>query len=70
MLSVPEGATHCSTRIMANEMGLSQTAASRNRRVFGLQPHLQDIFKRSSDSPFGNSSRPGQQRRRQGRSGS
>jgi hypothetical protein len=55
---------------MANEMGLSQTAASRNRRVFGLQPHLQDIFKRSSDSPFGNSSRPGQQRRRQGRSGS
>ncbi|MHB1657615.1 MAG: IS630 family transposase [Burkholderiales bacterium] len=47
----PEGATHWSTRMMAREMELSQTAVSRIWRAFGLQPHRQETFKLSSD-PF------------------
>ncbi len=43
--SQPMNATHWSTRAMANEMGLSQTAVSRIWRAFGLQPHRQEIFK-------------------------
>ena len=39
--SVPDGATHWSTRSMAREAGLSQTAVSRIWRAFGLQPHRQ-----------------------------
>ena len=50
--SVPEGATHWSTRTMAREAGLSQTAVSRIWRAFGLQPHRQDTFKLSSDPLF------------------
>ena len=34
--SVPAGATHWSTRKMAREMSLSQTAVSRIWRAFGL----------------------------------
>ena len=49
--SVPAGATHWSTRSMAREAGLSQTAVSRIWRAFGLQPHRQETFKLSSD-PF------------------
>lgn len=49
--TIPEGATHWSTRMMAREAGLSQTAVSRIWRAFGLQPHRQDTFKLSSD-PF------------------
>ena len=49
--SVPEGATHWSTRLMAREAGLSQTAVSRIWRAFGLQPHRQETFKLSTD-PF------------------
>lgn len=49
--TVPEGATHWSTRTMAREAGLSQTAVSRISRAFGLQPHRQETFKLSSD-PF------------------
>src|SRR5438105_6829307 len=45
--TVPEGATHWSTRMMAREAGLSQTAVSRIWRAFGLQPHRQD----TSSSP-------------------
>jgi transposase len=37
--SVPAGATHRSTRTMAREMKLSQTAVTRIWRAFGLQPH-------------------------------
>ena len=49
--SVPTGATHWSTRTMASEMGMSQTAVSRIWRAFGLQPHRQETFKLSTD-PF------------------
>ena len=50
--SVPEAATHWSTRTMAREAGLSQTAISRIWRAFGLQPHRQETFKLSSDPLF------------------
>ena len=49
---VPAGATHWSTRSMAREAGLSQTAVSRIWRAFGLQPHRQETFKLSSDPLF------------------
>jgi transposase len=50
--SVPAGATHWSTRMMAREAGLSRTAVSRIWRAFGLQPHRQDTFKLSSNPLF------------------
>jgi transposase len=50
--SVPAGATHWSTRSMAREMSLSQTAVSRIWRAFGLQPHRQETFKLSTDPLF------------------
>lgn len=50
--SLPAGATHWSTRTMAREMNLSQTAVSRIWRAFGLQPHRQETFKLSSDPLF------------------
>jgi transposase len=50
--SVPAGATHWSTRSMARDTGLSQTAVSRIWRAFGLQPHRQETFKLSSDPLF------------------
>lgn len=50
--SVPDGATHWSTRAMAREASLSQTAVSRIWRAFGLQPHRQETFKLSSDPLF------------------
>jgi transposase len=50
--SVPAGATHWSTRTMAREMNVSQTAVSRIWRAFGLQPHRQETFKLSSDPLF------------------
>ncbi|MFE9773547.1 helix-turn-helix domain-containing protein [Streptomyces sp. NPDC005931] len=37
--STPKNATHWSTRVMATEMGLSQSTVSRSRRALGLQPH-------------------------------
>ena len=49
---VPAGSTHWSTRSMAREAGLSQTAVSRIWRAFGLQPHRQETFKLSSDPLF------------------
>ncbi len=48
----PVNATHWSTRLLADEMGLSQTAVSRIWRAFGLQPHRQESFKLSSDPHF------------------
>ena len=39
--TTPKDATHWSTRSMAAEVGLSQTAVSRIWRAFGLQPHRQ-----------------------------
>ena len=50
--SVPQGATHWSTRTLALEMGMTQTAISRIWRAFGLQPHRQETFKLSSDPLF------------------
>ena len=50
--SVPAGATQWSTRSMARDAGLSQTAVSRIWRAFGLQPHRQETFKLSSDPLF------------------
>jgi transposase len=50
--SVPDGATHWSTRTMARAMGVTQTAVSRIWRAFGLQPHRQETFKLSKDPLF------------------
>jgi transposase len=48
----PKGATHWSTRSLAAELGLSQSAVLRIWRAFGLQPHRQDIWKLSKDPQF------------------
>ena len=50
--SAPKNATHWSTRSMAQEVGLSQTAVSRIWRAFGLQPHRQETWKLSKDPLF------------------
>ena len=48
----PDGATHWSTRTMAQATGLNQTAISRIWRAFSLQPHRQKSFKLSRDPLF------------------
>jgi transposase len=48
----PVDATHWSTRSMAKETGMSQSAISRIWRAFGLKPHLVDTFKLSPDPLF------------------
>jgi len=48
----PCNATHWSTRSMAAEMGMSQTAVSRIWRAFGLKPHLVEQFRLSPDPQF------------------
>src|SRR3954453_5623139 len=50
--SAPKNATHWSTRSMAAESGLTQSAVSRIWRAFGLQPHRQDSWKLSKDPQF------------------
>ena len=50
--AAPKNATHWSTRSMAAEVGLTQTAVSRIWRAFGLQPHRQDTWKLSKDPLF------------------
>lgn len=50
--SAPKGATHWSTRSMAAEVGLNQTAVARIWRAFGLQPHRQETWKLSKDPLF------------------
>jgi transposase len=50
--SAPADATHWSTRSMAAQAGLSQTAVSRIWRAFGLQPHRQETWKLSRDPQF------------------
>ena len=47
--TVPADATHWSTRSLAAELGLSQSAVSRIWRAFGLQPHRQETWKLSKD---------------------
>ena len=48
----PNDATHWSTRSMAAESGLSQTAISKIWRAFGLKPHATEDFKLSPDPQF------------------
>ena len=50
--SAPKNATHWSTRSMAAEVGLTQTAVSQIWRAFGLAPHRQDSWKLSKDPLF------------------
>ena len=50
--TVPRDATHWSTRSMAREVGLNQTAVHRIWKAFGLQPHRQDAWKLSKDPQF------------------
>jgi transposase len=46
------GDSHWSTRSMARNTGMSQTAISRIWRAFGLKPHLVDTWKLSTDPQF------------------
>jgi transposase len=48
----PKDATHWSTRSLAKELGLSQSAVSRIWRAFGLQPHRVETWKLSKDPLF------------------
>ena len=50
--TAPKDATHWSTRSMAAEVGLSQSAVSRIWRAFGLQPHRHETWKLSRDPQF------------------
>jgi transposase len=47
--STPRGATHWSTREMAQAIGLSHMTVSRIWKAFGLQPHRTETFKLSPD---------------------
>jgi transposase len=48
----PKDATHWSTRSMAREVGLTQTAVHDIWQAFGLKPHLQEKWKLSGDPQF------------------
>ena len=50
--STPKDATHWSTRSMAREVGLTQSAVQRIWKAFGLQPHRQQSWKLSKDPLF------------------
>ena len=50
--SIPANSTHWSTRLMAQEAGLTQNAIVRIWRAFGLQPHRVENFKFSKDPQF------------------
>ncbi|WP_053844942.1 IS630 family transposase [Paracidovorax avenae] len=50
--SVPDNATHWSTRSLAAHLGMSQTAISRIWRAFALAPHRTEGFKLSTDPHF------------------
>src|SRR3954471_18556553 len=50
--TTPKNATHWSTRSMAAEVGLNQSAVHRIWKAFGLQPHRQDAWKLSKDPQF------------------
>jgi transposase len=50
--TTPKNATHWSTRSLAAELGMSQSAVSRIWRAFGLQPHRQQTWKLSRDPQF------------------
>jgi len=50
--TTPKDATHWSTRSMAREVGLTQSAVLRIWRAFGLQPHRVETWKLSRDPQF------------------
>jgi len=50
--SMPANSTHWSSRLMAKQTGLSQTAIVRIWHAFGLQPHRVENFKFSKDPQF------------------
>ena len=50
--SLPPGATHWSSREMAQASGLSTSTVQRVWRAFGLQPHRLETFKLSTDPDF------------------
>jgi transposase len=50
--TTPKDATHWSTRSMAAEVGLNQTAVHRIWKAFGLQPHRSESWKLSQDPQF------------------
>jgi transposase len=50
--TTPKDATHWSTRSMAREVGLNQSAVQRIWKAFGLQPHRQETWKLSRDPQF------------------
>jgi hypothetical protein len=50
--TTPPDATHWSTRSLARQLCMSQSAISRIWRAFGLKPHLVDTFKLSTDPQF------------------
>ena len=50
--SLPEDATHWSSRGMAKVSGLSVSTLQRVWRAFGLQPHRMETFKLSTDPNF------------------
>jgi transposase len=50
--AAPKNATHWSTRSMAAEVGLTQSAVHRIWKAFGLQPHRQETWKLSRDPQF------------------
>jgi transcriptional regulator with XRE-family HTH domain len=52
LATTPKDATHWSTRSLAAELGLSQSAVSRIWRAFGLQPHRAETWKLSRDPRF------------------
>ena len=50
--TTPKDATHWSTRSLAAQLGMSQSAVSRIWRAFGLQPHRSETWKLSRDPLF------------------
>jgi transposase len=50
--TTPRDATHWSTRSLAKEVGLTQSAVQRIWKAFGLQPHRQQTWKLSRDPQF------------------
>ena len=50
--TLPDNATHWSTRLMAQKTGLTQNAIVRIWRAFGWQPHRVENFKFCKDPQF------------------
>lgn len=50
--STPQGATHWSTREMAQQVGIAHTTVHRIWQAYGLQPHRAESFQLSNDPLF------------------